>query len=207
MDKRLTAAPPVNDDDFSDEEWQQLEINMGAEIGAVYQMAQKDLGTIGISFNVPDLYAEYYAKNRAADLVTRIRETTRERLNEVISRGISEGLGPQELKDAILEDFDFSVNRAKLIARTEMAFAYNAGQMDALKEAGIAAVKVLDGLSADSDEPCKAVNGKVISLQTAAFNLIQHPNCVRSFSPVPSVPGQNIDLQDDEFLAVVGAGG
>lgn len=180
-----------------------MELTMQSELVGVYQLAQADVARLGIDFNVPDQYAIHYARTRAADLVSGIQETTKARLNRLIAQGLEDGMTPTELRDAIIRDFQFSVDRAQLIARTEMAMAYNAGQLESLKTSNTPAVKVLDGMSADTDDACRRANGKIISIGLAMQYLIQHPNCVRSFSPVVVEPGEAVDLQDDEFLAAV----
>jgi hypothetical protein len=43
----------------------------------------------------------------------------------------------------------------------------------------------------------------VISIETAERHLIQHPICVRSFSPVVVMPHETIHIQDAEFEEAV----
>ena len=75
-------------------------------------------------------------------------------------------------------------SRAMTIARTETATAYNAAAVGAYEDSGlVGTVEVLDG---DSDAGCAAANGQIWTLEQAAANAIEHPNCVRAFAPVAS---------------------
>lgn len=144
----------------------------------LFSLGGAQVSSLGIAFNVPDEAAKLWARNHAAELVTQIRETTRERMRSVIADAVASEAGPAGLRKAIVENFAFSAKRAQLIARTEMAVAFNTGQVEALKSSGVGAVEVLDGLNSDSDAPCLDVDRMVISVVTAGQHLIQHPNCL-----------------------------
>jgi hypothetical protein len=167
----------------------------------LFNLGGVQVSALGIAFNVPDEAAKQWARNRAADLVTQIEATTRERLRTIIADAVAGEGGPAGLRKQIIEDFAFSSKRAQLIARTEMAFAFNSGQTEALKSSDVSAVEVLDGLNSDSDGPCLAVDRMIISVGLASEHLIQHPNCVRSFAPVVDFQGE---LKDDAFQSSVG---
>jgi hypothetical protein len=66
-----------------------------------------------------------------------ITETTRDTLNQLIQDAFEEGKTPEELAQAIEDSEDFSIDRARNIARTELADAQSAGELEAMKESGV----------------------------------------------------------------------
>ena len=72
------------------------------------------------------------AKNRAdlhaGALITGISETTRTRINKLITKALDEWTSKQELKNILKTDFGFSEYRANLIVRNELKIAYIQGQ-------------------------------------------------------------------------------
>lgn len=134
--------------------------------------------------------AEAYARERAAELVTQIGDTTRTEVNALIERAIAEGWSLSDLEDALSERFTFSAERAELIARTEIGFAENGGVIASLRDADFEYVVVSDG---DGDEECADADGEIWTLDEADANLLGHPNCVRSFRPATA---EEIDEMD-----------
>jgi SPP1 gp7 family putative phage head morphogenesis protein len=112
--------------------------------------------------------------------VTGILESTREDIEREVKQGIDEGLGAAELGDRIEEATAFNELRAETIARTETATLLNRAATESYREFGITHVTVIDG---DDDPECAEANGQVWTLDEAAENPIQHPNCVRDFAP------------------------
>jgi hypothetical protein len=144
-----------------------------------------------------------YAQNRAADLIGTgtnpaysIADSTREWLNSAVTQAIQDGLTPDQLRQSIVENYAFSDNRAWTIARTETAFAYNTGSLGHAQVRGASKVKVFDG---DHDEECTEADGQVWTIGYAMSNLIQHPNCVRSFSP--DFSDSDPDRTEDDLVA------
>tara|TARA_R100000808_G_scaffold1666_1_gene7386 strand:+ start:486 stop:2465 length:1980 start_codon:yes stop_codon:yes gene_type:complete len=72
-------------------------------------------------------------------------------------------------------------NRAKTIARTEVATAQNTATAARYKSAGVQYVEIQDG---DDDELCAPYNGTRQTIDWALDNPIAHPNCTRAYSPV-----------------------
>ncbi|MCE5204110.1 MAG: phage portal protein [Coriobacteriales bacterium] len=72
------------------------------------------------------------ALSRTQALAGQVSTTTRKKLNAAIAKGLEEGLGPDELKDYVIETvFSGAATeyRALMIARTETIGALNAGQL------------------------------------------------------------------------------
>ena len=135
-----------------------------------------------------------YAEDRAAELVTKINETTREGLNDLIARAVEDNLSPAELADQITGDFGFSDQRADLIARTEMTNAWNDGVVGILKDAGERYVYVTDG---DGCEACAAiVDDPIWTIEEAEANPSEHPNCEREFRPLTEEEAAEMAAED-----------
>lgn len=111
------------------------------------QTMRETTQAVKISFEAVNPRATMYAEARAAQLVGKrilsdgtiienpnatwaISETLRAELRQTIDRAIKEGPTPQQLAAQIRAMSGFSQARALMIARTELAFAYQAGQLD-----------------------------------------------------------------------------
>lgn len=85
-------------------------------------------GELGIAFGLRNPRAVEYARQRAAQLVTQIDQTTRDRLNDLIGRAVENGWSYQRTAEAITTLFDgFGEARALRIAVYEMRDAFEAG--------------------------------------------------------------------------------
>lgn len=160
----------------------------------VYAAAAKDANVTGLSFDYVDDNALKYAKERGGEMIGQnggewaITETTRAEANALITQAVKEGWSMDELAERFDESGLFSDARAETIARTEVGMAQNYGQVETYGAAGVTRFWVLDG---DCDE-CRELDGAVCSIAWALENPLQHPNCVRSFSPA----------EDDEEIAL-----
>lgn len=109
-----------------------------------------------------------YARARAAEMVgmrrlpdgtlvenpnaeMRIDTTTRIEVNRIISDGLQNNIGRDEIADQIEESFWFSPERAELIATTEIAMANSRSSLDSMRTARKAGVKVKKSWLADPD--------------------------------------------------------
>jgi hypothetical protein len=78
---------------------------------------------------------------------------------------------------------------ADVSARTSTALAYNAGTINASREAGVRYMVCSDGAAcglASHDDP-QLASGLVAPIETAEAYPIAHPRCARSWSPMPQV--------------------
>lgn len=162
---------------------------------------------LALDWSHVDQNAVDYALKRAAELVGKrwegdvlvdnpnprwaITETARERIHEIVNEGLRDGWSMDRLGEAIDESGMYGESRAEMIARTEVGTAQNVGQAQTMEAAGIDRVYVYDGDSADAPEggwdcDCASYNGEVWTVAYAMANPLEHPNCTRSFSPVPS---------------------
>jgi hypothetical protein len=120
--------------------------------------------------------------DRLAKQIRGVADTTKDDIRLLTGRAADEGWSTDRLAKEIRAKGEIaSRSRATTIARTETGTAYNLGSVAAYKAGGITHVDVLDG---DDDEPCASANGARWTLDDAAANPLEHPNCTRAFSPV-----------------------
>jgi hypothetical protein len=106
-------------------------------------------------------------------------DTTRDELRRMLQR--AEGM--DEARRIVQNYFNQrAASRSGTISLTEVITIYNQAQMAAYKASGrVTPVKVYDG---DFDPACQAANGQVWTVEKASANPLEHPNCVRSFTPI-----------------------
>lgn len=103
--------------------------------------------------SLPNYRAQEYAKKHAAEAVTQINDTTRKEIAKIVSDGVKNGTSYNDIAKAIKAKFEeFAVpkpqqhipNRAVLVAVTELANAYCAGNMQVgnfLQDSGLKMMK------------------------------------------------------------------
>ena len=121
----------------------------------------------------------------AGTRIKEISETTRQGVRDLLVFGNEQGWsvdqlvrGDEEhpgLRDIVEQTYK---NRARNIARTELAISQNQVAVMRYADAGIKHVLVLDNGQEDPDEECARVNGTTQTLEWAGKNALQHPNCV-----------------------------
>lgn len=75
-----------------------------------------------------------YALKEVGFLIKQVTETTRKAVADVIARGLAEGSSVQNIARQIAEAGGFGRDRAKLIARTEVARTQNGAAVEAVKD-------------------------------------------------------------------------
>jgi len=119
------------------------------------------------------------------DNIKDMNKETAGKLRQVISRGI---LNIDSIKDIVPEVqkvMDVSVERARMIARTEVVRAQNMGHIDAARQTGLKLVKRWDAhLDKRTSEVCKFLDGKEVGMDEKFVWKGQefdappaHPNC------------------------------
>jgi HK97 family phage portal protein len=128
---------------------------------------------------------------QAGDRVRGITDMTRTALRELLQFGAENAWSVGELmrgrdgRAGIRQTVEQTYrNRDKAIARTELGFAQNTATTARYEAAGVTRVKVLDNGVEDSDPRCRELAGSTQTLEWAKANPLQHPNCLRAFSPV-----------------------
>ncbi len=110
-----------------------------------------------------------------------IQNTTLADVRGVLETALRSGWDIAETRSALGDLFDgYQDWRLDRIARTETAAAYNLGQIDQFKSAGVQLVRVIDG---DGDDVCAQANGSLWTLEEAEGTPLGHPNCTRTWIP------------------------
>lgn len=152
------------------------------------------------------------ALERGAARITKINDRTRDAVQAWLVQGLAEGLSPVALAESIEQGVKldngqpaFDEYRAELIARTELADAYNAASIASYEDAGITQLEAIDG---DDDEVCAERNGQVFSIEEA-LQIEDHPNgtldWVPVIEPVKSAPMSEIapvQVQIDNHIPI-----
>ncbi len=138
-------------------------------------------------FNQLNTRAIAVARERAADMVTQITESTRNDLRIIISSGIDSQLTRDDIADLIQStDPDvFSQDRAQLIAATEMRIANGEGALAGMQEVAALGVDVQKEWLPDA-EPCEICQGNADqgpipldeSFESGDDTTPAHPNCM-----------------------------
>lgn len=194
---RVLAALDLGDWDSLSDEIKPLIETILRDAGAE-ALVQIGITDSGITELVNDR-AVKYAEQRAAELVTRISESTREMLRADIAEAMRDGWSNDTLADAISDNYAFSPDRAETIARTETAYADVAGNMAAYRESGVVEQKKwitgagccdlcdeLDGVTIDLDDDFDTEDGPIDGPP-------YHPNCRCDVSPVLKDDGNGSD--------------
>lgn len=211
---------------LSFEPWSKLIQPVSESSAAIYQdgvkeaFAQISVVPVEHTVNLLNERAVAYADKRGAELVGMrnigtkenpewvtnpdakwsITETTRDNLNDLVTKAMSTdtAMGPNELRQAIIDSESFSISRADMIARTELAFADVAGNMAAYRASGVVVGKYwllgsehpeYDECDTNADEGTIGIDDLFSSGDDAPP---QHPNCECDVIPV------TIDEMDSE---------
>lgn len=187
-----------------DLEWDALVSSVESSLeSTAAESASETLANVGIAddgiFGKVNQAALDFAKERAAELVGMkyvdgelvvnpdqgyaITETTRQELRNIIAKAFAEGMSPAQLEAAIEASFQFSSQRAEMIARTELAAAHVGGALEAAKGSGVVVGKriLLGSEHASPDECDLAALLGVIGLEDEFLGddgPPLHPNCV-----------------------------
>lgn len=153
-----------------------------------------------------------WAKDRAAELVGKkilvdgsvvdnpnavwaITESTREQLRSFVVSALEEGTSTADLATQLEDSYAFSEDRAETIARTELAHADVAGNMQAYRDSGVVDGKewVLGSEHGDPDECDDAAAMGVVPLDDDFGGIGDppaHPKCVCDVLPVLAEPDE-----------------
>ncbi len=134
-------------------------------------------------------FMKKFVTQYVGERITQLEDTTKAEVSDLIRTTLdtSEGLTMPELatkvSDLVTEKFEnYEGYRALRIARTEVGIATNNASVMGYSAAGVEEVDVSDGTE---DEECADANGERWDVEDALSDPLAHPNCERSFSPVP----------------------
>lgn len=131
-------------------------------------------------------WAVRWAEDRAAVLVTRVTEATKEMLRSDVAQALEEGMSNDKLAELIEANYGFSAERSMTIARTETAYADIEGNMQAYKHVGVDSKEWVTG--AECCDECKDLDGKIVQLNEEFDGGVSapplHPNCRCDVLPI-----------------------
>jgi phage portal protein BeeE len=115
-------------------------------------------------------------------LVNQLEKSTQGMLTALFASSLEKGLGWESFKSDLENAYPFSANRSRIIAENEGLKQYNDGATIIWEKSKmIDKVYVYDG---DGCVTCSELNGTIQTLEWARQNPVQHPNCVRNFTPL-----------------------
>ena len=114
-------------------------IQNGADLGVNASADQFETIALAFDWDMVHVEARDWANRYAGELVTRIDSTTREAVNQSVTRWLDNGEPLSKLRDDLIgmPGSPFSPERAKLIAQTETTRAYAEGTIISYQESGL----------------------------------------------------------------------
>lgn len=178
---------------------------MGEPLAEAFLEGGEGAGKVaGAEYGLTDEQAQEYAKQRGAELVGKrvlpdgtvidnpnprwsVPQSVRDTIRGQIDRALAEGWTAEKLNRAIEGVEGIWDWRSDMIARTETAFALNAGTAQVYEDNGVDKVIIHDGpgcLADGHDDGQPGVNGEVWTLRKWQEFPLGHPHCRRDASPV-----------------------
>jgi HK97 family phage portal protein len=149
-------------------------------VKSAWSDAAAELGT-ELAFDLENQWVKGVL-DELAEKIVRVADTTRQEVRDLVGKAAEEGWSIDELAAKIRELKEVhSTARARTIARSETATAYNKGSLAGYREAGVEKVEVFDG---DEHEPCRSANGSIWTIEQAEAEPLCHPNGTRAFAAV-----------------------
>jgi SPP1 gp7 family putative phage head morphogenesis protein len=169
----------------------QLETILGdmAADGGAAALAQVLTDVTPDNFNQVNARAVEYAKERSAELVTSMEESTRDMLRTRITTAMEEGWSNDKLADSLVDNYAFSDARAETIARTETAYADVQGNLEGYRVSGVVQGKQWIIAQDETCDDCIEMDGIIVALSDPFPNEggdgpPLHPNCRCDVLPV-----------------------
>lgn len=124
-----------------------------------------------------------YLQERSATLVRDIDATTLELLRRGLERAYTQGENVAQWIERIeaVVECESPRNRAEMIARTELSWAYTDGALSAYREIGMPRVQLLAIMDNRTCELCAEAHERIFPLAEAENLAPRHPNCRCTF--------------------------
>ena len=171
-------------------------LRVGGEIGAALAKF------LSVEVGLPDAAARSLLATGGtrAGLID-LSAKTRRKIFERLVEGRINGLAGDNLARFIREGVEAgpwstSAIRAKVIARTETAFATNVATIEAVRAiVGLEQMMILDARAGPTDEVCEQMNGRVVTIDEARQLVAdEHPNGTRQAVPITPQLAQEMGL-------------
>lgn len=120
--------------------------------------------------------------NEMDDVTTRMAT----KMTRALADGLVQQKSPKQIAQDLVDETDIEMNRAMLIARTEISRAVNEGILDAAESEGVTQVGVaVEWMVGDNPCPeCEPLEGVVLSIDEARGMLPRHPGCMCAYEVV-----------------------
>lgn len=145
------------------------------------------------------------------ELLSGVDADTAEEMQKIISNGLLEGKGPQQIARELDEELDVGRTRARVIARTETIAAHADATLDAYEEAGLDAVTAEVEFATAGDNrvcpECEDLNGNTYTIAEARGMIPVHPNCRCAWLPVVASATDAYDPSEPRVPAGQAGGG
>jgi SPP1 gp7 family putative phage head morphogenesis protein len=118
-----------------------------------------------------------------------ITDTMASQISRVLAQGIAEGRGVQDIARRLANRVDkIGIERARVLARTEVIAAHAQATINSYKEMEIEGVTVRAEWATAGDDAvcpqCEDLEGQVFTIEQAEGMIPLHPNCRCAFLPV-----------------------
>lgn len=178
--KKLLAKFDMSFEDIEEEMLSALEV---VGTGAASSALNKIKGGADDALSLANTRAERYARDRAAELVKDISDSTRDMLRATVVLAESEGWSTKDLAKEIKDHYAFSSQRAQTIARTELKKADSEGALAGWKASGLQMKK--EWIRSANDADCEVCEGNEMqgpidlddSFDSGDETSPAHPNC------------------------------
>ena len=197
----------LNNDKFWDEETRELIavlmpfIVQGAEAGVALHAALIEPMGIAVDWTMPYTEASRWARDHAGSMITKMEQTTRDKIGADVAKWIDSGDSLPALEKTLRDSYAFDRKRAQLVAITETTASYSGGElvaMKALEDEGFFEY-VKEWQTANDDivcDICRPLHGTTVGGSMGAWELPNqsafgppaHPGCRCWMNTVPKVP-------------------
>lgn len=113
------------------------------------------------------------------------------KISQSLALGLAEGRAPKYIAKMIVSDVEtIGINRARVLARTEVINAHATATLNSFEEANIQGVQVESEFATAQDNKvcpkCASLEGKIYTISEAQGVIPVHPNCRCAWLPVVS---------------------
>ena len=156
---------------------------------------------LAVDWTLPYTEAADWARRHAGSMITKMNQTTRDRVGGAVADWIDSGESLPALEKTLMDDYGFSRARAKLVAITETTTSYSGGELAAMKELedqGLFEYEKEWQTAADDIvcDICRPLHGTQVNTVMGAWELPNqsafgppaHPGCRCWMNTVPKVP-------------------
>jgi len=135
------------------------------------------------AFDTPEAVSKMrLLATRAFEDLKGINASMSAQIGRILADGIAAGRPPRELAAEIVGRVEgIGVNRAMMLARTEIMHAHAEGQLDSFELLGLDEITIMAEWSTAGDdavcEKCEPLEGVVMTIREARGLIPRHPNC------------------------------